>query len=65
MASEVQRVASTIDEFCKRNHICRDTAYRQIRAGHLKAKKVGKRTLIFVEDEQAWRDGLPTLGSAA
>jgi excisionase family DNA binding protein len=62
---EAQREASTVDEFCARNHICRDTVYRQIRAGHLKAKKVGKRTLIFDEDERAWRDSLPVLAATA
>jgi hypothetical protein len=58
---DVERVASTVDEFCARNHLCRDTAYRQIKAGKLRARKVGKRTLIFINDELAWRDSLPPL----
>jgi hypothetical protein len=64
---DAQRMASTVDEFCERNHICRETAYGQIRTGRLRARKVGKRTLIFTEDEAAWRDSLPVLvlGSAA
>ena len=62
---EVQREASTIDEFCARNHICRDTAYREIRIRRLRARKVGKKTLIFAEDEAAWRASLPELKLAA
>ena len=56
-----QRRASTINEVCDRNHVCRETIYQQIRLKRLRARKVGKRTLIFPEDEQAWRDGLPVL----
>jgi hypothetical protein len=58
---EAQRRASTIDEFCRRNHICRDTAYREVRRGRLKVRKVGRRSLIFDEDEAAWRASLPEL----
>jgi excisionase family DNA binding protein len=58
-----EKKAFSVDEFCERNDVCRDTVYRQIRAGHLKARKVGKRTLIFDEDERAWRDNLPVLGT--
>ena len=39
---DVERAASTVDEFCARNHLCRDTAYRQIKAGKLRARKVGE-----------------------
>jgi hypothetical protein len=64
---DTQRMASSVDEFCGRNHICRETAYGEIRNGRLIARKVGKRTLIFKEDEDAWRNSLPVLvlGSAA
>jgi len=58
---DAQRRASSINEFGERNHICRETIYQQIRLKRLRARKVGKRTLIFPEDEQAWRDSLPIL----
>jgi hypothetical protein len=58
---DAQRRASSINEFCDRNDVCRDTAYKEIRLKRLRARKVGKRTLIFPEDEQAWRDSLPIL----
>lgn len=61
------RAASTINEFAARNHICRETVYVEIRNKRLKAHKLGAKTLIFAEDEAAWRNNLPVLelGSAA
>jgi excisionase family DNA binding protein len=57
-----QRTASTINEVCERNHVGRDFIYRQIKAGRLKAKKLGSATRIFSDDEEAWQNSLPTLG---
>jgi len=34
--------AFTIDEYCRRYRICRETAYREIRAGRLQARKLGR-----------------------
>jgi hypothetical protein len=62
---EAERQARTIDEFCRRNHIARDTAYKEIRNGRLIARKVGKKTLIFDVDEAAWRAALPVLELSA
>jgi hypothetical protein len=66
-ASVAQRAASTINEFAERNRLCRETVYAEIRLKRLKARKVGSKTLIFAEDEAAWRNNLPVLelGSAA
>jgi excisionase family DNA binding protein len=65
-ASVAQRAASTIAEFAERNRLCRETVYSLIRLKRLKAHKVGSKTLIFAEDEAAWRNSLPVLelGSA-
>jgi hypothetical protein len=66
-ASVVQRAASTINEFAERNRLCRESVYAEIRRKRLKAHKLGSKTLIFAEDEAAWRNSLPVLelGSAA
>jgi hypothetical protein len=61
---ERQRTASTINEFCERNHCCRDYAYGEIRAGRLRAVKLGRVTRIFSDDEEAWQNSLPALGEA-
>ncbi len=64
-ASEGRRTASTINEVCERNHVCRDFIYGQIRAGRLKATKFGRVTRIFSDDEEAWQNSLPALGAAS
>ena len=60
-----ERTASTINEVCERNHVCRDFVYGQIRAGRLRATKFGRVTRIFSDDEEAWQNSLPTLGGGA
>jgi excisionase family DNA binding protein len=39
----------------------RDTIYRAIRDGRLKARKVGRRTLVLRTDLEAFLSGLPQL----
>jgi hypothetical protein len=56
--------ASSIQKFAKRNNVSQSSAYKEIRAGRLLARKVGRRTIIFDEDERAWRDNLPKLKTA-
>lgn len=53
--------ASSIQKFAKRNDVSQSSAYKEIRAGRLIARKVGRRTIIFDEDERAWRDNQPKL----
>jgi hypothetical protein len=45
--------------FCDRNDIGITTAYAEIKAGRLIVHKAGARTLVFEEDENAWRASLP------
>jgi hypothetical protein len=65
--TSIAAAAATINEFAARNHICRETVYVEIRNRRLKAHKLGSKTLIFAEDEAAWRNSLPVLelGSSA
>jgi hypothetical protein len=49
----------SIGRFSERNGICERTAYNEIASGRLIARKVGRRTLITLEDETAWRRALP------
>ena len=53
--------ALTINEFCDRYGICRETAYQQIRTGKLRAVKLGRRTVLLAADVDAWAAGLPEL----
>lgn len=52
-----------ISEFCKRFGISRTVAYREIGAGRLAARKVGKLTRIALDDARAWADALPRVRS--
>jgi hypothetical protein len=51
----------SVDEFARRNRIGLTTAYVEIRAGRLIARKVGRRTLVLAEDARSWRESLPKL----
>jgi predicted DNA-binding transcriptional regulator AlpA len=51
-----------LKEFCSRNGIGRTTAYKEIKAGRLQPKKVGKRTLISLEEEARWFASAPAFG---
>lgn len=53
--------ASTVEEFAQRYGLCKQTIYNQARAGRLKIRKVGKRSVITAEDEKAWLESLPVL----
>ena len=53
--------ALTINEFCDRYGICRETAYQQIRTGKLRAVKLGRRTVLLAPDVDAWAASLPEL----
>jgi excisionase family DNA binding protein len=44
----------TIAEFVLTFGVSRSAVYREIRDGHLKAVKVGRRTMIRATDADAW-----------
>jgi excisionase family DNA binding protein len=51
--------ALTIEEFCAKFGVGRTTAYREISAGRLKMVKVGKRSLVRIDDAEQWLAVLP------
>jgi excisionase family DNA binding protein len=53
--------AYTIAEACAIAGIRRTTLYKNIRAGQLRAIKVGARTLILADDLRRWLDGMPSV----
>ena len=59
MTSQNDIGARSIEEFCRWAGIGRSLAYKEITAGRLKIKKVGRRTLITAEAAQTWLNGLP------
>jgi len=57
-----QRALSII-EFCKRYGLCRTKAYDELKSGRLRARKLGKRTLISTDDAENWFEQLPEMGA--
>ena len=57
-------LAFSIREFCARYAIGRTKVYAEISNGHLRAVKVGRRTLITEADAQTWLAALPALKQA-
>jgi excisionase family DNA binding protein len=55
------REAFTVREFCARYGICRQTFYDEIKRGRIKARKLGKKTVILRADADAWAASLPEL----
>jgi helix-turn-helix protein len=55
------QIAYSVEKFVQAFNIGRSTVYEEIRAGRLKVRKAGARTLITHEDALAWLNGLPTL----
>jgi predicted site-specific integrase-resolvase len=49
-----ERNCLSLQEFCCRNGIGRTTAYKEIKEGRLHPRKVGRRTLISIEEEARW-----------
>ena len=57
--------AYSIEDFARLHSIGRSTAYIEISAGRLVARKFRARTLVTIEDAKAWRLNLPKLTPAA
>ena len=58
------REAFAVREFCARYGICRQTFYDEVKRGHIKAKKLGKKTVILRSDAEKWAASLPALNLA-
>ena len=53
-SESTERNCVSLEQFCFRNGIGRTTAYKEIKEGRLRPRKVGKRTLISIEEEARW-----------
>ncbi|MCF4124955.1 MULTISPECIES: helix-turn-helix domain-containing protein [Methylobacterium] len=59
MNNTEQYGAMSIEDFCRWAGIGRSLAYKEIEAGRLRIKKVGRRTLITMDAARAWLANLP------
>jgi excisionase family DNA binding protein len=53
--------AYTIDEVCRRVQVGRSYIYGEIRAGRLRARKLGRLTRVLTPDLAAWLDAAPAI----
>jgi excisionase family DNA binding protein len=53
--------AIPILEFCRRYGVSKTSAYAEIAAGHLRAVKVRRRTLVPIDDAEKWLAARPAL----
>ena len=58
-----KRGAFSMNGLCHAYQIGRTRIYEEIAAGRLRVRKVGRRTLILVEDAEEWAQSLPTFGA--
>jgi excisionase family DNA binding protein len=56
--------AFAVREFCARYGICRQTFYDEVKRGRIRAKKLGKKTVILRSDAENWASSLPALNLA-
>lgn len=55
------RTAYSVAEVMAQSGLGRDTIYKAIHAGKLKARKVGRRTLVLSSDLQSFLESLPVM----
>jgi excisionase family DNA binding protein len=53
--------ALSIQEFAEQYGIGRSSTYEELKAGRLRARKIGKRTVITVDDAEEWLRNLPRM----
>lgn len=56
------RLAYSLAELRELTRLSRSTIHKEINEGRLKARKVGRRTIVLVEDAQAWIASMALLG---
>jgi len=53
--------AFSIEVFCERFGIGRTSVYQEIKLGRLRARKIGRRTVILEDDAKDWSRRLPLM----
>jgi excisionase family DNA binding protein len=57
------RRAMSVDEAANAAGVGRTMLFEEIRKGHITARKVGRRTIITMDDLDAWLKSLPAAGN--
>jgi excisionase family DNA binding protein len=53
--------AMSIAEFCEQYGLGRTKTYEELKSGRLRARKIGKRTIITEDDAEDWLLRLPVI----
>jgi hypothetical protein len=59
--TDVPKLAHSIGELADRGPVRRSTLYNEIAAGRLRARKIGRRTVVLDEDWRAFLAGAPVI----
>ncbi|MGA8693936.1 MAG: helix-turn-helix domain-containing protein [Xanthobacteraceae bacterium] len=58
---EGEKRAFSIAEFCRRYGVGRTKVYEELRQGRLRARKIGRRTIVTKDDADDWLQQLPLI----
>lgn len=61
MKPTAAKLGYTIAEFTSAHGVGKTKVFAEIKAGRLRARKCGARTLILEDDARVWRESLPDL----
>jgi predicted DNA-binding transcriptional regulator AlpA len=59
--SDPNRKTFSISEFMARHGLARSTVYEECHRGRLRILKIGRKSVIHVDDEAKWLGSLPAL----
>lgn len=59
MTTTIEPLADTVIVAAARLNICRAELYKQISAGRIKVRKLGRRTLVERAEQVRWMTSLP------
>jgi hypothetical protein len=56
--------AMDMNRFCRWASVGRTKAYDEIKAGRLRVRKIGSKTVVLLSDAEQWLQALPTAPAA-
>lgn len=65
MTEDTRKLALSVDEAAGRAGVGRDKIYESVRTGKLRARKMGRRTLVLTSDLESFLNDLPPIEPVA
>lgn len=56
-----EKLAYSVEAAAKASHVGRTLIYAELKSGRLRAKKIGRRTIITAEALAEWLNALPSM----